>query len=1450
MLRDLRTYRLFLLPLLLSCVCLAAAFGTHGAQLVVSKEGAGGFRTIQGAIDAAEYGDTIYVNPGVYEEQISFRDGLHLTGAGPEHTIVRFGYGFDEVLSVRHASSGTIEGLRIERTGTILAAPAVVLESASVLLADCEITGGQGAGIEISGSPSRVQLTRLTVFGNTGHGIYAKAEAHVTVTDSTLRSNGGCGLLADADAVVTIEDSSIEENTQSGIAVLGTAIGALHRVTISSNVEWGLHAASTSSVSASDSHLFENVAGGVRASEDATVHIDRFTVRSGGIGLSIDDRATLRAASGVISETSASGVLALSEGVAELQNIEITGGWSHGADLASLRPASIDHLTLAANLGDGIRLRGAGSTVTNTVIALNQGIGLRVESATAGHDLHHNALWRNGQGDYDGLSRRVSDVVEAPRFADAGSGNYSLLPDSPCIGAGTWGETIGAHPDPAAVPGTDIVLAAMARDPFLNAEWTVQTAWTAPGLRLAFLDLDARYEDSVGSLSITSRVLGVQGRRTAFDAQVALLNIPRERSATPSVSTQVTIGASGQLDGALSDARVWGDGHLNAGRFTLDAHADLRWPTRTTFQRVSAAFGDVLQVGIRASAVDLVPSNLAGTLRVRSGRSEEPFDLAAVLTLVPDPHVQLTGSWASGPLVAGWDAGIYLENPGTIAVSGTVIDWTAGLRAGAGLHLGQGKLESLSVSIGQTTDAIDWSGSFTLLTEGGVRLSVTAKTDLLAALKPRPNILPVPAWSYLPEDPEAGEAIRFDASGSHDPDGAIVETWWDFGDGALAIGDRAEHTYATAGSYVVTITVSDNDGEPASLALPVTVWEADSAPAAAFAWVPVSPEGTSLLRGARAGDAIRLDASSSYAVFDGGLEYAWDLDSDGIFDQIASDPIANLPALDAGHYPVTLRVTDASGRSDAVLHVVVVSEPNSPRTDFSITPRTPSILDPVRFIDQSEDSDGLLVSWHWSFGDGHMSREREPIHRFEAEGEYTVTLTVIDDSGLSSSFERIIQVARAPGVVPVDEVWALVVGVSDYEDVPDLEYAAADAVAVASWIASTGVPADHIRLLTRGADGAEIEAGFTSRDATLVQVREGLGWLRRMADQDDLVLIYFSGHGYRGPDDDGDERDGVDEFFVLSDTRSAAIDDTALRDDEFGRFLDRIASEHILVLFDGCHSGGLSRSLPDGRRPIGESPDRFTDLSLEGRLVLSAAGEAQDAFESPSLGHGVFTHFVLEGLKGAADLNGDSRVTAWELYEYVRVEVADFVLAERGAIQVPQIAGEGETRVIVASSQETPHPLLNYAPSVPFAGGAVRFWSEASIPFPEPATWSWSFGDGDSAAGSQTVHVYGDAGTYRVVLSVEAEGMAPQSVEVEVSVAPAPMVTRIDEETGRVLLSIGAQHGIDIGDRFIVEGDGRDAVVLEVLELLDADASACRVVEPELLDRIAVGDPVQPEVTP
>jgi nitrous oxidase accessory protein NosD len=75
----------------------------------------------------------------------------------------------------------------------------------------------------------------------------------------------------------------------------------------------------------------------------------------------------------------------------------------------------------------------------------------------------------------------------------------------------------------------------------------------------------------------------------------------------------------------------------------------------------------------------------------------------------------------------------------------------------------------------------------------------------------RTNVLPVASFEVAPRTAILGEQMVFDASTSYDPDGIVFDYRWDFGDGTVASGATASHTYASEGDFQVTLTVQDDD---------------------------------------------------------------------------------------------------------------------------------------------------------------------------------------------------------------------------------------------------------------------------------------------------------------------------------------------------------------------------------------------------------------------------------------------------------------------------------------------------------------------------------------------------------------------------------------------------------------------------------------------------------------
>ena len=168
------------------------------------------------------------------------------------------------------------------------------------------------------------------------------------------------------------------------------------------------------------------------------------------------------------------------------------------------------------------------------------------------------------------------------------------------------------------------------------------------------------------------------------------------------------------------------------------------------------------------------------------------------------------------------------------------------------------------------------------------------------------NVPPLAQFSFSPSSPHVGEAINFDASGSVDPDGQIVQFLWDFGDGTFGQGVNTSHTYLRPESYVVALTVVDDQGAEGMASQPLVLQEGNPdnlPPVADFVFAPDSPD---------AGDEVEFDASDSFDPDGQVVQYIWDF-GDGTM----GDGMATTHAYaQEGFYQVNLVVIDNQEASD------------------------------------------------------------------------------------------------------------------------------------------------------------------------------------------------------------------------------------------------------------------------------------------------------------------------------------------------------------------------------------------------------------------------------------------------------------------------------------------------------------------------------------------------------
>ena len=260
-----------------------------------------------------------------------------------------------------------------------------------------------------------------------------------------------------------------------------------------------------------------------------------------------------------------------------------------------------------------------------------------------------------------------------------------------------------------------------------------------------------------------------------------------------------------------------------------------------------------------------------------------------------------------------------------------------------------------------------------------------------------PNVNPTASFTAGAVD----LAVTFDASGSSDPDGTIVSYDWNFGDGATGSGINSAHTYGAAGTYNVTLTVTDDRGGSATATSQVTVLAPNVTPTAAFSAVVDHLD-------------VDFDASISNDPDGNVVAYAWDF-GDGTPTVEGIAPTHTYAG--AGTYNVTLTVTDDRGGVGTVtLPVTATLPPNVlPTAAFSS-----GHVDLTATFDASasSDPDGTIVSHAWDFGDGTQGNGATTAHTYLAAGTYDVTLTVVDDRGGQDTVTHEVTVTDPPNLAP------------------------------------------------------------------------------------------------------------------------------------------------------------------------------------------------------------------------------------------------------------------------------------------------------------------------------------------------------------------------------------------------------------------------------------------------
>jgi len=255
--------------------------------------------------------------------------------------------------------------------------------------------------------------------------------------------------------------------------------------------------------------------------------------------------------------------------------------------------------------------------------------------------------------------------------------------------------------------------------------------------------------------------------------------------------------------------------------------------------------------------------------------------------------------------------------------------------------------------------------------------------------------------------------------------------------------------------------------------------------------------------------------------------------------------------------------------------------------------------------------------------------------------------------------------------------YAVIIGISKYQNknIKSLNYASDDAESIYQVLIDPnggGFLKENVMLLV-------------DEQATREVIMRTIGeWLPNQVGSDDMVMLFYCGHGGAEFDPSGEEPDGNSKYLIPYDANPDSLFSTAILNSTITVMLNRIRSNQIVFLIDSCYSGGfttgqeLVRSISPSATKV--KTDVYNDFSGSGRVIISASLPDQVSLESSQFKHGLFSYNLLKGISGEADINHDGLLALIsEIYPFLVREVsssANFFGYQQNPMLKCQITGD------------------------------------------------------------------------------------------------------------------------------------------------------------------------------
>ncbi|MDD5712811.1 MAG: caspase family protein, partial [Smithellaceae bacterium] len=255
---------------------------------------------------------------------------------------------------------------------------------------------------------------------------------------------------------------------------------------------------------------------------------------------------------------------------------------------------------------------------------------------------------------------------------------------------------------------------------------------------------------------------------------------------------------------------------------------------------------------------------------------------------------------------------------------------------------------------------------------------------------------------------------------------------------------------------------------------------------------------------------------------------------------------------------------------------------------------------------------------------------------------------------------------------PNNNAYAIVIGIESYrQKLPKADFAKSDAKLVSEYLTKVmGYSEENVVVMTdEHASKSDFEKYFER-------------WLLNNAEKDSTVFVYYSGHGAPDP------KTGW-AYLVPYDGDPSFIAETGYSLKRMYDALGKIQAKEIIVALDSCFSGAGGRSvIAKGMRPL--VMNLQSDLPLSRNMVvLSASSGEQVSSTYDEKGHGLFTYFMLKGIKNEDIVKSDGSLKMEDLFGYIKPQVERIARKQFNNEQTPQLIGYKEP---VAAPPPAPAP--------------------------------------------------------------------------------------------------------------------------------------------------------------